>query len=265
LYAFDADGLSSAPLWEFSFINRAAGITSVPPGDTACCDIAPEIGITGTLYVVAKTKEVSGSTTSYVQRLHALDITTDAEKLGGPVVIQASVPGTGDGAHATGHVPFLSLRENQREALLNGGVLHASHGDNPAGGSLLLPDQPGFPPAPDGRCGQERHHLRRGPGQHRTLPCRQRQPDRAVDPKHLPQGWHRPWRLGAPVYKVTSGLLSTTPVSRSSLTYACPGAATLAISAIGASNGILWAIQRPDAASPGVLHAYDTTNLQTKF
>jgi hypothetical protein len=47
----------------------------------------------GTLYVVAKTK-ASGT---YVQRLHALDITTGAEKLGGPVVIQASVRGTGAG------------------------------------------------------------------------------------------------------------------------------------------------------------------------
>ena len=43
------------------------------------------------MYVVAKTKE-SGN---YVQRLHALDITTGAEKFGGPVVLAASVPGTG--------------------------------------------------------------------------------------------------------------------------------------------------------------------------
>ncbi|HEY7291368.1 MAG TPA: putative collagen-binding domain-containing protein [Vicinamibacterales bacterium] len=144
VYAFDADGIQTAPLWQVSFITPAQGVTTVPPGDTGeCCDISPEIGITGTpvidpatntLYVVAKTKEVSAGTTSYVHRLHALDITTGAEKLGGPRVIQASVSGTGDGA-AGGRVAFISLHENQRSALLlNNGVVYiafASHGDNP--------------------------------------------------------------------------------------------------------------------------------------
>jgi chitodextrinase len=142
VYAYDADGLSSTPLWKDSFVNPAAGVTTVPAADTGeCCDIQPEIGITGTpvidrqtgtLYVVAKTKEVSGNTTSYVQRLHALDIATGAEKFGGPVVIQASVAGTGLGSQA-GRLSFDPLHENQRPALLllNGVVYlgFSSHGD----------------------------------------------------------------------------------------------------------------------------------------
>jgi fibronectin type 3 domain-containing protein len=145
VYAFDADGRQSAPLWHRSFIDSANGITTVPPNDTGeCCDIAPEIGITGspvidsstnTLYVVAKTKEVTGGgggNTKYYHRLHALDLATGAEKFGGPVVIQASVPGTGSGASG-GQVTFNSLHENQRAALLlNNGTVYvafAGHGD----------------------------------------------------------------------------------------------------------------------------------------
>ncbi len=106
VYAFDADGQSSTPIWKRSFINPGSGVTTVTSGDVGeCCDITPEIGITSTpvidtatntMYVVVKTKETVGSTTNFVQRLHALDITTGAEKFGGPVVIQGTVPGTGD-------------------------------------------------------------------------------------------------------------------------------------------------------------------------
>ena len=138
VYAFDADGLSAVPIWQVSFLK--SGVTTVPCADTGeCGDILTEIGITGTptidqatntLYVVAKTKE-GGST--YVQRLHALDITTGAEKFGGPVVISGSVPGTGNGS-AGGTLPFDSLRQNQRPGLLlSNGVVYlgyASHGDH---------------------------------------------------------------------------------------------------------------------------------------
>src|SRR5215469_4578332 len=120
VYAFDAD-TPGPPLWQTSFINPAAGITTVPFADQSCADLAPEIGITstpvidpngGTLYVEAKTKENG----AYVHRLHALDVTTGAEKIP-PVVIQGQVPGTGDGS-AGGIVPFNSLRGMQRAALL---------------------------------------------------------------------------------------------------------------------------------------------------
>jgi hypothetical protein len=136
VYAFDADGLSNTPLWQVSFLKP--GVTPVPCGDIGGCgDIPMEIGITGTLvidqvsatlYLVAKTKEAG----NYVQRLHALDITTGVEKFGGPVVLAGSVPGTGSGSSG-GMVPFDALRENQRPGLLlSNGVVYivfASHND----------------------------------------------------------------------------------------------------------------------------------------
>ncbi|MEK7314842.1 MAG: LamG-like jellyroll fold domain-containing protein [Candidatus Eisenbacteria bacterium] len=137
VYAYDADGLSTAPLWHVTFLGP--GVTTVPCADTGeCGDIPNEIGITGTpvidpatgtLYVVAKTKE---GPDTYVMRLHALDIATGAEKLGGPVTIQASVPGTGIGSSG-GVLDFLPLRQLQRPALLlENGIIYvafASHGD----------------------------------------------------------------------------------------------------------------------------------------
>jgi hypothetical protein len=133
VYAFDADGLTSSPLWHVSFLS--SGVTTVPCADADCGDIPTEFGITGTpvidagsgtLYVVAATKEG----TKYVQRLHALDITTGAEKFGGPVVLQGSVPGTGSGASA-GNVQFDAFLENQRPGLLlNNGVLYIAFGSH---------------------------------------------------------------------------------------------------------------------------------------
>jgi hypothetical protein len=103
VYAFDADGLQGTPLWQTSFINPAAGITTISAAETrGTTDVPVEIGITGTpvigaatgtLYVVGKTKEFSGAQTNCVHKLHALDIATGTEKFGGPVVIEASVSG----------------------------------------------------------------------------------------------------------------------------------------------------------------------------
>jgi hypothetical protein len=54
---------------------------------------------------------------THFQRLHAIDITTGAEKFGGPVTIRASVPGTGDES-MNGTVAFDPDQEVQRAALL---------------------------------------------------------------------------------------------------------------------------------------------------
>jgi hypothetical protein len=121
VYAFDAEGTTRSPLWFTSFINPAQGITPIPGVDVGP-PISPEVGITstpvidtstGTLYVVAATKENGG----YFYRLHALDVATGAEKFGGPVVIQGSVPGTGAGS-SSGQIAFQPRIQLQRGALL---------------------------------------------------------------------------------------------------------------------------------------------------
>ena len=136
VYAFDADK-AGPPLWQVSFIKPAAGITSVPTLQDWQDDLAPEIGITGTpvidpstgtLYVVAKTQVTTGSSSQNVYTLHALDISTGAEKMGGPVVIQPSVPGRGEG-QVKGVVPFNAYYELQRPALLlENGVVFVAFG-----------------------------------------------------------------------------------------------------------------------------------------
>jgi hypothetical protein len=137
VWAFDAD-TGGTRLWMVSLIEN--GGTTIPYNNLNTGDIVPEIGITGTpvidnttntLYVVAKTLE-SGN---YILRLHALDITSGAEKFGGPVVMSATVSGSGSGTTVgTGMLPFNSQWENQRPGLLllNGYVYvgFAAHGDN---------------------------------------------------------------------------------------------------------------------------------------
>jgi hypothetical protein len=122
VYAFDADSPDPAPLWQASFINPDAGITTIAASDVNASDILPEIGITSTpvidigsntVYVVAATKENG----AFYHRLHALDMTSGAEKFGGPRLIQASYPGNAqDGTD--GVLSFTSHFQLQRAALL---------------------------------------------------------------------------------------------------------------------------------------------------
>jgi hypothetical protein len=150
VYAFDADtngGANASPLWHVSLIDSAhgagSGETAVPnvstTGTFSSSDIVPQVGITGTpvidpttntMYVVSKS---TISSTTFFQRLHALDITTGQEKFGGPVPLAASVPGNGNGS--SGNVLKFDLKwENNRPgSLLLNGILYlgfGSHGDN---------------------------------------------------------------------------------------------------------------------------------------
>jgi hypothetical protein len=159
VYALDADNPGGSALWQTSFINPSSFVTPVPAGDVmGGNDLIPEFGITGTpvidpanstLYVVAATKEPvspNNKIYQYVQRLHALDITTGLERSNSPVVIQTSVPGTGAGHNVQNQIPFNSLLENQRPglALVNGVIYMAwgSHNDqNPFHGWVIGCDE----------------------------------------------------------------------------------------------------------------------------
>ena len=137
VYAFDAD--NGARLWKVSLL---------PPGEipsdplTGGFQVDPEIGITstpvidpttGTIYVVAMSKTATGATPTYFQRIHALDITTGAEKMAPHTIDQAiSFPGSGPGGDGT-DVFFNPMKYKERDALtLSDGVIYtgwASHGD----------------------------------------------------------------------------------------------------------------------------------------
>src|ERR1700730_17045270 len=155
VYAFDADGNNPADghLWRVSLLGH--GDTYVSFEDVNTTDIKPAIGVVGTpviarsngtLYVVAKSK-TSGRNPVFKQRLHALNLADGTEKLHGPTLIRATLPGTGDGGSTVSFDPLLN---NQRCALLlspvrkwrsatgdarNDGtsdvfIAWASHGDN---------------------------------------------------------------------------------------------------------------------------------------
>jgi outer membrane protein assembly factor BamB len=134
VYAFDAD--TGKRLWRARLTGR--GERAVPSRLLDCGSIVPKIGITSTpvidpnsdtLYAVTKAIGTGGM----VQKLHALDIATGEEKLGGPVVIAATVPGTAAGGTTVEFDGALGL---QRTALtLANGVVYiawASHCDQGA-------------------------------------------------------------------------------------------------------------------------------------
>src|SRR5262249_54175073 len=145
-----------------------------------------------------------------------------------------------------------------------------------AGGLLLLPDQPGAHP-----------HLMINAGKDESIYLidRDNMGHKTADDSQVvqslqnifPFGTPEPGNYGSPVYfngtvyfspvadavkafQLSNGLLSTFPTSQTSALFAYRGGA-LAISANGTANGILWAVQHPSPVTPGVLHAYDPSNL----
>jgi hypothetical protein len=136
VYAFDADSatgeINSQPLWVTSILNYSGqGATSAPASIIAGLGITgfTERGIvstpvidaaTNTMYLVAETYENQ----QVVHRLHALDVTTGLETLGGPTTIAASYRAP-NGQVAT----FKPLRQSNRPGLLlNGGHIYVAFG-----------------------------------------------------------------------------------------------------------------------------------------
>ena len=140
VYAFDSD--SGAILWQVSLL----GTGEMPSDSRGCNQVTPEIGITstpvidrtagthGTIYVVAMS--IDGSS-NYHQRLHALDVATGAELLGGPVEISATFPISGT---ATSSFDAKSYEERAALLLSNGTIYTSwtSHCDiAPYGGWII--------------------------------------------------------------------------------------------------------------------------------
>ncbi len=135
VYAFDADSIAESnatPLWHVNFTDSSTGERTISVADVlGCASISPEIGITGTpvidpstgtIYLVASS--ILGG--QFFHRLHALDITTGTERPGSPVIIAASVPGTGDNFSQT-TVPFHPyLYKNRAGLLLLNGVVYTA-------------------------------------------------------------------------------------------------------------------------------------------
>jgi hypothetical protein len=133
VYAFDAD--TGSVLWQVTLLETGEALSDTH----GCSQVTPEIGVTstpvidrsagahGTLYVVAMSKDASSN---YHQRLHALDLATGAELLGGPAEITAVYASAGGGT-----TTFSPGQYEERAALLLlNGTLYTSwtsHCDSP--------------------------------------------------------------------------------------------------------------------------------------
>lgn len=150
VFAFDADANPCVQYWQVNLLDTlhggAVGEGPVPfifnglyPVGQGFQDIQPEIGVTGTpvidpasntIYVVSKSENTATST--FYQRLHALDLVTGSEKFNAPILIAASVPGIGDGSSG-GILDFDPQNQHQRSGLvLAGGAVYvawAAHED----------------------------------------------------------------------------------------------------------------------------------------
>ena len=144
VYAFDADsnqGANGGLLWSNNL--GVSALSSSHDFGTRYhagqyIDLVPEVGISGTpvidpvagtIYFDAFTLDgTNNGVHIYNHRLHALDITTGNERPYSPVLVAATVPGTGIDS-SNGVVTFTPTQQAQRPAFtLAGGTLYIAYG-----------------------------------------------------------------------------------------------------------------------------------------
>ena len=131
VYAFDADNFGDgSPLWKVSLLQSGEapqpggnpkpfqGLTSTPAIDLN----------SNTMYVVSSQAKGGGA----FFRLHALDITTGAERPGSPVVIHASAPGT-NSESSNGTITLTPACLQRAALLLSGGTIYIGFSACPTG------------------------------------------------------------------------------------------------------------------------------------
>jgi hypothetical protein len=152
VYAFDADSNvdnapngpnDSIPLWHANLIDTAHGsgpnaATVASATDINCNNITNQVGITATpvidpstntMYVAAESKEGTPGNYIFYQRIHAIDITTGAEKSSAsPIAVTATVPGTADGSSTVTFDPQMHL--SRPGLLLLNGTLYVAYSSN---------------------------------------------------------------------------------------------------------------------------------------
>jgi hypothetical protein len=142
IYAFDADsntGANASPLWQVTMLDAAHGsgsnaATVASSADVNCNNITNQIGITATpvidpstntMYVAAESKEGIAPNFTFYQRIHAIDITTGAEKSSAsPIAVAATVPGNGNGTSIPNNPPTtVTVKFNPQMHLSRPGLL----------------------------------------------------------------------------------------------------------------------------------------------
>ena len=127
------DGSNGSVLWHVQYTNPAGGLTAVPGSAIRCSYNQPTVGITATpvidrttsnLYFTTATRLLSGTTATYHQYLHVVNMTNGNDRPGSPVEITASIPATGGGM-----VTFNPRWQLGRPGLLlSSGVIYLSFG-----------------------------------------------------------------------------------------------------------------------------------------